>query len=109
MPGARFVLVAETAETGGHSTHTWSVFWDGELKALLARSAGGVAHLAWVPAALCRALAHARQAGHRPVPGPFTNRPAAAPVGSPAFSTCTPFTHTFDTPVAYCAGLAKVA
>jgi len=38
MPQGRFVLIPETAETRGHSTHTWSVFWEGELKALLARS-----------------------------------------------------------------------
>ena len=38
MPKGRFVLIPETAETRGHSTHTWSQFWDGELKALLARS-----------------------------------------------------------------------
>ena len=38
MPGGRFVLIPETAATRGHSTHTWSVFWEGELKALLARS-----------------------------------------------------------------------
>ncbi len=38
MPKGRFVLIPETAETRGHSTHTWSMFWDGELKALLARS-----------------------------------------------------------------------
>ena len=40
MPQARFVLVPETTETRGHSTHTWSIFWEGELKALLARSGG---------------------------------------------------------------------
>ncbi len=38
MARGRFVLIPETAETRGHSTHTWSIFWDGELKALLARS-----------------------------------------------------------------------
>ena len=38
MPKGKFVLIPETAETRGHSTHTWSVFWEGELKALLARS-----------------------------------------------------------------------
>jgi homoserine O-acetyltransferase/O-succinyltransferase len=38
MPKGRFVLIPETAETRGHSTHTWSVFWENELKALLARS-----------------------------------------------------------------------
>ena len=38
MPKGRFVLIPETAATRGHGTHTWSVFWEGELKALLARS-----------------------------------------------------------------------
>ena len=38
MPRGKFVLIPESAETRGHSTHTWSIFWDGELKALLARS-----------------------------------------------------------------------
>lgn len=38
MPEARYVLIPETTETRGHSTHTWSIFWEGELKALLARS-----------------------------------------------------------------------
>jgi homoserine O-acetyltransferase len=38
MPQGRFVLIPETAQTRGHSTHTWSVFWEDELKALLARS-----------------------------------------------------------------------
>ncbi|WP_313671142.1 alpha/beta fold hydrolase [Sandarakinorhabdus sp.] len=38
MPQARYVLIPETTETRGHSTHTWSIFWEGELKALLARS-----------------------------------------------------------------------
>ncbi|WP_164157273.1 alpha/beta fold hydrolase [Sandarakinorhabdus rubra] len=38
MPQGRFVLIPESAETRGHSTHTWSSFWEGELKALLARS-----------------------------------------------------------------------
>jgi homoserine O-acetyltransferase len=38
MRAGRFVLIPETAETRGHSTHTWSMFWDNELKALLARS-----------------------------------------------------------------------
>lgn len=39
MPAARFVLLPETADTRGHSTHTWAVFWKDELAALLARSA----------------------------------------------------------------------
>ena len=34
-------------------------------------------------------------------PGPRTTRPAAAPVGSPSLSTCTPLTKTCRTPVAY--------
>ncbi|MEI6487272.1 MAG: alpha/beta fold hydrolase [Sphingomonadales bacterium] len=38
MPKGKFVLIPESAETRGHSTHTWSIFWEGELKALLARS-----------------------------------------------------------------------
>ncbi|WP_156256624.1 alpha/beta fold hydrolase [Sandarakinorhabdus oryzae] len=38
MPKGKYVLIPESAETRGHSTHTWSVFWEGELKALLARS-----------------------------------------------------------------------
>lgn len=38
MPQARYVLIPETTETRGHSTHSWSIFWEGELKALLARS-----------------------------------------------------------------------
>ena len=38
MPQGRYVLISESAETRGHSTHTWSIFWEGELKALLARS-----------------------------------------------------------------------
>lgn len=38
MPNARFLLLPETAETRGHSTHTWAVFWKDELAALLKRS-----------------------------------------------------------------------
>jgi homoserine O-acetyltransferase len=38
MRQGRFVLIPESAQTRGHSTHTWSMFWEGELKALLARS-----------------------------------------------------------------------
>ncbi len=38
MPKGKYVLIPETADTRGHSTHTWSIFWEGELKALLARS-----------------------------------------------------------------------
>lgn len=38
MPQGKFVLIPETAQSHGHSTHTWSLFWEDELKALLARS-----------------------------------------------------------------------
>jgi len=38
MPKAKFVLIPETAETRGHSTHTWATFWKGEVVDLLARS-----------------------------------------------------------------------
>jgi len=38
MPNARFVLIPETSETRGHSTHTWAVFWKKELADLMARS-----------------------------------------------------------------------
>lgn len=38
MPNAKFILLPETAETRGHSTHTWAVFWKDELAALLKRS-----------------------------------------------------------------------
>ena len=38
MPRAKFVLIPETAETRGHSTHTWAVFWKQELIDLLKRS-----------------------------------------------------------------------
>jgi homoserine O-acetyltransferase len=38
MPNARFVLLPETAETRGHSTHTWALFWKDELVKLLQRS-----------------------------------------------------------------------
>jgi homoserine O-acetyltransferase len=38
LPNARFVMVPESADTRGHSTHTWSKFWEAELVALLARS-----------------------------------------------------------------------
>jgi homoserine O-acetyltransferase/O-succinyltransferase len=38
MPKGRFVLIPESADTRGHGTHTWSIFWESELKALLARS-----------------------------------------------------------------------
>ncbi len=38
LPAGKFVLIPETAETRGHSTHTWAIFWQDELRALLARS-----------------------------------------------------------------------
>jgi homoserine O-acetyltransferase len=38
MPTARFRLIAETADTHGHGTHTWAKFWKADLSALLARS-----------------------------------------------------------------------
>lgn len=38
MPNAKFILLPETAETRGHSTHTWAVFWKDELAELLKRS-----------------------------------------------------------------------
>jgi len=41
MPGARFRLIAETAETHGHGTHTWAKFWKADLISLLARSETG--------------------------------------------------------------------
>ncbi len=39
MPGARYILVPESADTHGHGTHTWAKFWKADLVALLARSA----------------------------------------------------------------------
>ena len=38
LPAGKFVLIPESAETRGHSTHTWAIFWEDALKALLARS-----------------------------------------------------------------------
>ena len=38
MPSARFRLIAESAETRGHGTHTWARFWTSDLSALLKRS-----------------------------------------------------------------------
>ena len=38
MPKARFRLIAETADTHGHGTHTWAKFWKADLIELLARS-----------------------------------------------------------------------
>ena len=38
MPAAKFVLVPESAETRGHSTHAWAQFWQADLIDLLKRS-----------------------------------------------------------------------
>jgi homoserine O-acetyltransferase len=38
MPRGKFVLIPESAETRGHSTHTWANFWKDELVDLLKRS-----------------------------------------------------------------------
>ena len=38
MPKGKFVLIAENAETRGHSTHTWAMFWKDALVDLLRRS-----------------------------------------------------------------------
>jgi homoserine O-acetyltransferase len=38
LPAGRFVLIPESDQTRGHSTHTWAVFWQTELRDLLARS-----------------------------------------------------------------------
>ncbi len=38
LPAGSFVLIPESDQTRGHSTHTWAVFWQDALKALLARS-----------------------------------------------------------------------
>ena len=40
MPNARFRLIAETADTHGHGTHTWAVNWKQDLIELMARSGG---------------------------------------------------------------------
>ncbi|OJU16888.1 MULTISPECIES: alpha/beta fold hydrolase [unclassified Sphingomonas] len=39
MPDTRFRLIAETADTRGHGTHTWAKFWKNDLAGLLARTA----------------------------------------------------------------------
>lgn len=39
MPNTRFRLIAETADTRGHGTHTWAKFWKTDLAELLARTA----------------------------------------------------------------------
>jgi homoserine O-acetyltransferase/O-succinyltransferase len=38
MPTARFRMIAESAETRGHGTHTWAKFWEQDLTDLLART-----------------------------------------------------------------------
>ena len=38
MKNARFRMIPETADTHGHSTHTWARFWKDDLSALLKRS-----------------------------------------------------------------------
>ena len=38
MPNARFILIPESAETRGHSTHTWAMFWKQDLADLLNRT-----------------------------------------------------------------------
>ncbi|MCH8617323.1 alpha/beta fold hydrolase [Sphingomonas sp. SM33] len=37
MPTAKFRLIAESAETRGHGTHTWAKFWKADLSELLAQ------------------------------------------------------------------------
>jgi homoserine O-acetyltransferase len=39
-PNTRFRMIAETAETRGHGTHTWAAHWKQDLVELLARSGG---------------------------------------------------------------------
>lgn len=38
VAGAKFVLIPASDQTHGHGTHTWPIFWKGELVDLLARS-----------------------------------------------------------------------
>ena len=38
MPNAKYIEIPETAETRGHSTHSWAVFWKDDLADLLKRS-----------------------------------------------------------------------
>ncbi|HST37780.1 MAG TPA: alpha/beta fold hydrolase [Allosphingosinicella sp.] len=38
MPTVRYVLIPASAETRGHGTHSWALFWQQELVALLART-----------------------------------------------------------------------
>ena len=38
VPGGRFVLIPASDQTHGHGTHTWPVFWQNELVALLAKT-----------------------------------------------------------------------
>lgn len=39
MPNTSFRLIAESADTRGHGTHTWAKFWKNDLAGLLARTA----------------------------------------------------------------------
>jgi homoserine O-acetyltransferase len=39
IPKGRYVLIPASDQTHGHGSHTWAVLWQGELAALLARSA----------------------------------------------------------------------
>jgi homoserine O-acetyltransferase len=36
MPAAKFILIPASAETKGHSTHTWAKFWKDDLAKLMA-------------------------------------------------------------------------
>ena len=38
MKNARFRMIPESAETRGHSTHTWAKFWKADLSALLGKT-----------------------------------------------------------------------
>ncbi len=38
LRAGKFIVIPETADTRGHSTHTWAMFWQDQLRALLARS-----------------------------------------------------------------------
>ena len=41
LPNARFIMIAATAETRGHGTHTWGKFWKADLARLLAVPVNG--------------------------------------------------------------------
>jgi homoserine O-acetyltransferase len=38
LRAGKFIVIPETADTRGHSTHTWAMFWQDQLRALLDRS-----------------------------------------------------------------------